>query len=148
MPNPPLTPADSVIDPATLQAYRETEYCVLTEVPFSLHIDQISTDLIALQQHHQVKCSAFLTACNPFSQPLGTTENQARQESLAAELKNRGFSYMKGIGQHPSNNWPGEPSFLVLGQSLESVMALGSQFGQNAIVWNNASGMSSLILLR
>ncbi len=79
----------SVIDPATVQAYRETHYCVRGPSPLVLR-----------------------------------------------------------IGQHPSNSWAGEESFLVFGVSLEAAKALGRRFEQNAIVWSAADAVPQLILLR
>jgi hypothetical protein len=52
------------------------------------------------------------------------------------------------IGQHPSNAWAGEESFLCFGISLEAAKALGRRFEQNAIVWSAADAIPQLILLR
>lgn len=79
----------SAIHPATVQAYRETHYCVRGPSPFVLR-----------------------------------------------------------IGQHPSNAWAGEESFLCFGISLEAAKALGRRFEQNAIVWSAADAIPQLILLR
>ena len=46
-----------------------------------------------------------------------------------------------------SNQWPGEDSFLVLGISLEAVKTLGRRFGQNAVLWCDATAIPQLILL-
>jgi len=39
---------------------------------------------------------------------------------LARELAQRGLAVELGVGQHPSGDWPGEPSFLVYGLALEA----------------------------
>jgi len=53
-----------------------------------------------------------------------------------------------GIGKHPSNDWPGEDSFLVFGLNLEAARALGARFEQNGFIWSSADGVPQLILLR
>ncbi len=135
------------IDAATVQAYQETEYQVQSDVPFTLRIGAANDALLIIHTLHRVDCSAFVTACNPYSQIVSTTDNSVRQRQLADELARRGLNYLPGIGQHPSNNWPGEESFLVLGLNLQAAKKLGAQFEQNAIVWCGASGVPELILL-
>ena len=140
--------SDSVIDPATIQAYLETHYRVHGEEPFVLHIGQVSSDLLLLYERHEVVSAAFVTGCNPFSQKLCEAENRDRQSSLAEELTRRSLTFVKAMGQHPSNEWPGEESFLVLGLGLEAAKVLGERFGQNAIVWCGVDAVPQLIVLR
>ena len=68
--------------------------------------------------------------------------------ALANELTDRGLMLIPGAGQHPSNDWPAEESFLVLGLDLEAATTLGVRYQQNAIVWNGPNGIAQLILLR
>ena len=138
----------SVIHPDLIQAYMETEFRVLGDKPFTLHVGAPSNDLLEVHKAHQVECCAFLTACNPFSQELSDNDNDARQLALAKELVSRSLQFVEGIGQHPSNQWPGEPSYLVFGLTLEAAKTLGTRLEQNAIVWTGSDGMPQLILLR
>ena len=117
--------SDSVIDPATIQAYLETEYRVGGEQPFTLQIGQTSTELLMLHKRHRVDCSAYLTACNPGSQLVEEATNQTRQQALEKELTHRSIPFISGIAQHPFNDWPREQSFLVFGLNLEAAKALG-----------------------
>lgn len=146
----PLKPSfpATVIAPDTLFAYLQTDYRVDGEVPFTLRIGQPCPALSTLHKTHKVQCSAFITACNPLSEPVSDAENAARQDALAQELKRRSLAFLPGVGQHPSSQWPGEPSYLVLGLSLEAAKALGSRLEQNAIVWSGADAVPQLILLR
>ena len=142
-----------MIPPDTLQAYRETDYKVhaddtLGSASFTLRIGEDCEALRDVHALHMVDCSAYLTACNPFSRLCDESGNAARQASLHAEIEKRGLRCFSGIGQHPSNQWPGEDSFLVLGLSLEDAKALGTQFEQNAIVWCGVDAKPKLILLR
>jgi hypothetical protein len=136
------------IDPETLAAYRETEYCVMGDQPFVLRVGQHCPQLLSAHRQYGASSSAFITACNPLSQALSEADNAERQDRLAAELRARDLVFHLGIGQHPSNCWPGEPSYLIFGLSLEAAKALGNKFDQNAIVWAGEDGMPQLILLR
>ncbi|QBQ99333.1 DUF3293 domain-containing protein [Paraburkholderia pallida] len=140
--------SDSSIARDTIQAYLETHYEVLGETPATLQIGQFNPALAILHDARHVACSAFITACNPFSQRLDPQANVARQEELARELEVLGLACVEGVGQHPSNQWPGEASFLVLGVTLDAAKALGEKHGQNAIVWCGADAVPHLILLR
>ena len=74
--------------------------------------------------------------------------HQRGRRQFANELARRGLIYLSGIGQHPSNQWPSEESFLVLGINLQAAKKLGEHFDQNAIVWCGVEGLPELIMLR
>ena len=139
---------DSVIAQSSIQAYLDTDYHVHGPTPLTLNIGVANTGLAALHKTHSVKSSAYVTACNPFSQALDDSANGARQAVLARELQQHGLTHIKGIGQHPTNSWPGEQSFLVLGLSREDARMLGARHEQNAIVWCDHDAKPELVLLR
>jgi hypothetical protein len=144
-------PADrdsAPVDPALLAAYAETEFRVDGPTPFVLRIGHHCEQLALAHAQRRVTCSAYITACNPRSAPLGEHENNARQVALASELLGRGLAFLHGVGQHPTNGWPGEPSYLMFGLSLEEAMALGREWDQNAIVWAGEDAIPQLVLLR
>ncbi len=136
------------LDPATLQAYRETEYRVLGTVPAVLRIGVQCADLAVLHCAHQTTCSAFVTACNPQGQVVPDRLNARQQQALVAEVARRGLAALPGIGVPPSGDWRGEPSFLVPGLERGAAEELGRQFAQNAIVWCGADAVPELVLLR
>jgi hypothetical protein len=138
----------SAIDPRTVQAYLETEYRVHGEPGLTLRVGQANPDLLCAHKLHKADCSAFLTACNPLSEPLDAAANAARQAVLAKELSRRRLIFLPGIGQHPSNEWPGEDSFLVFGLTLEDAKFLAAQFEQNGFIWAGTDAVPQLILLR
>ena len=140
--------SESVIAPDTIQAYLETEYRVHGEPGLTLRVGQVCFDLLSAHKRHQADCSAFLTACNPVSELCNAATNAARQQALAEELLRRNLTFLRGIGQHPSNGWPGEDSYLVFGVTLAGARDLGSMFEQNGIIWNGVDGVPQLILLR
>lgn len=140
--------SDSAIDHHTIQSYLETDYRILGNDPSTMRIGVACPDLAALHKAHQADCSVFITACNPFSQAFDEAANAERQAALARELTQRSLRYIDGIGQHPSNQWPGEASFLVFGLTLEAARTLGTRFEQNAIIWSGPDAVPQLILLR
>ncbi|AOY98289.1 hypothetical protein BKK81_02525 [Cupriavidus sp. USMAHM13] len=143
----------TAIDAATLQAYLETHYRVRGGMPFTMRIGERCEALAVLHASAGVRCSAFITAWNPYSQPdpdaaANAAANAVRQQALAQGLMRTGLRYIDGIGQHPSNGWAGEESLLVLGLAREAAEALGRHYGQNAIVWSGADAVPQLVLLR
>ena len=140
--------SESIIDLATVHAYRETEYRVHGDEPFTLRIGQACAALTAVHKRLRVDCSAYVTAYNPYSQVLDDLANVQRHAELGRELRGRSLVAVEGVGQHPSNRWPGEVSYLILGLTLEAAKVLGSRVEQNAIVWSGADAVPQLILLR
>ena len=61
---------------------------------------------------------------------------------------NEGLAYLDGLGQHPSNQWPPEESYLVLGLPLDAAATLCERLEQNAFVWMGADCVPQLVLLR
>ena len=140
--------SDTTIDAATIRAYRETEYQVHGDEPFTLRIGEASPVLPAVHKRHRVVCSAYVTAYNPYSQMLDGASNAQRHADLGRELRQRSLFALEGLGQHPSHLWPGEVSLLILGLTLEAAKTLGARLEQNAIVWSGADAVPHLILLR
>jgi hypothetical protein len=139
---------DSAISQDLIKAYLETEYRVLGELPFIIRVGLESSELLEAHKQHQVTCSAFVTAWNPYSQQVDDAKNRKMQAALANELTNRELHFIEGIGQHPSGNWGGEESYLILGLTLEAARVLGATLEQNAILWSGMDGTPQLILLR
>ena len=133
------------LPPELLLAFAETHYIVHQESPFTMQIGQSCSELKALMAKHNALSAAFITAWNPFSQNLPAEENQARQDELIANLKRRGLICIDGIGKHPSNNWPGEASVLVLSLDLEAAKSLARNYEQHAFVWAAGDGVPELI---
>lgn len=138
----------SAIAADTLQAYRETNYHVFAQPPFVLRAGLHSSPLAALHRQAGVDCSAFLTACNPFSQRLEARINAARELDLKAALARAGLPFLDGLGQHPSNHWPGEASVLVLGMGQAAARTLAAHYEQNALLWMGADTLVQLVLMR
>lgn len=131
-----------------VQAYLETDYRVHADPAFALRVGVQSAELMTLHKSLGKVCSTFITSSNPWSQQVDYTENRRLNSFLSEELDNLGLPYIEGFGQHPSNEWPGEESFLVLGLALEESKKLGSMFQQNALIWCGEDATPQLILLK
>ena len=140
--------AQTTIAASLIDVYRESHYHIGGARPTLLLLDTYSADLAAIHQRAGVTSSVFITACNPGSTPLDVAANAQRQDALAEALRQRHVTFVDAWGAHPSNGWPEEPSFLVLGLSLEIAKALGRHFDQNAILYSGEDAIMRLLLLR
>lgn len=141
-------PAPSRIDPALLQAYRETDYVVHAQPDFVLHIDQPSAALAAYFQRRGVNAGCVMTAWNPYSQSLPDAENQARQIRLEQALQQAGWQWVRAVGRHPQNAWPPEVGCFVEGMDEAAASEWGLAYQQNAVVWCGAGSTPRLMCLR
>ena len=133
------------LPPELVQAFTGTNYNVHHEPPFTMNIGKPSPELKKLMADSNALCAAFITAWNPFARKLSDGENEARQLELKVTLKKRGLAFIDGIGQHPNNGWPGEPSVLILGLDREASKALAGHYEQLAFVWADASALPELL---
>lgn len=138
----------SLISLDTIKAYRETNFNVYADTPFTLKVDEVSIELLNLYKINSNTSCLFVTACNPFSQVTNDDENLHLQNKLENYLKDSELSYFKGEGKHPFGDWEGEPSFLVFDLDIDESKKLGIEFKQNAIVWCDIDAIPKLILLR
>lgn len=136
---------DGTLPPELVQAFSETNYIVHDQPPFTMNIGKPCLELKKLMEDRNALCVAFITACNPFGQKLGLTKNFVLQHSLKMTLRKRGLAFIDGIGQHPSNDWPGEPSFFILDLDLEAAKALVGHYEQLAFVWASGDAVPKLI---
>jgi hypothetical protein len=139
---------ESIIDAGTVQAFRETEYRVHGDDPFTLKVGETCLALVAAHKRYRVDCSAYITALNPYSQILDDEANAERHAALGREIGQRSLASIEGIGMHRSNQLSGEASYLIFSLTLEAAKALGTRLEQNAILWSGFDAVPQLILLR
>lgn len=126
----------------------ETDFRVAAPEPFVLHVGVASAPLAQLQRLHRTDCSAFISACNPYSRLIDDDANTERQLELARELAGLGLTFLDGVGTHPAGGWPPESGYLVPGLSLAAAKALGERHEQNAILWCGPDAVPELVLLK
>ncbi|MFT5732537.1 MAG: hypothetical protein ACJA2W_001417 [Planctomycetota bacterium] len=129
-------------------AYRETLYEVEGDHPMVLRVGERSEPMSRLMEAGGHVGAVYVTACNPFSQPLGDAENGALQEELKEALAGEGRTFIEGQGRHPSGGWAPEASLLVLGLQRDEAAALGRRWRQNAVLWIGRETIPELLLLR
>ena len=105
------------LPPDLIKAYKNTDFTVKSEVPFSLKIDFFNEHLGLIYHEYSVNTACFITAYNPFSETVSKTDNSIAQQRLLKDIAASELPYLDGIGLDPSGEWEGEPSFLILGIS-------------------------------
>lgn len=140
--------AQSEISADLIAAYRATHYRVGQGADaFTLRVDGCSEALSRLFTASGHQSAIFITAYNPFSQTQSDEANLDAHEKLRYILSSQASPVIESVGADPSGAWPEEKSFLALGVNLEASKILGTQFGQNAIVWAGEDAVPRLILL-
>ena len=138
----------SIIGSGLVHAYRETEYRVHGDEPFTLKVGQASPALAAAHKRYGVNCSAYVSSWNPLGEDHEISVNTQRNAELAAGLAQLSLASIEGIGQHPTSQRPGEASYLIFGLTLKAAQALGTRWAQNAVVWSGDNAVPQLIMLR
>ena len=138
----------TAIAPELLTAYLTTRYTVQATPPFVVMAGQANPELNRWMERHCCHSAAYITACNPYSQPLDDTANAVRQRQLVQWIEARGLPYAQGTGESSDGSWKPEPSYLVGGVSLQDAQTLGQQLAQNALIWCEENAFARLILLR
>ena len=131
-----------------IKAYELTDFRVLEPTVFTLRVGQQAPELTKLYAQMGVTSAGYLTAWNPYSAETSDEDNKKVQLRLLRKLSLEGFPTSSAFGVDPAGTWPGEESIFVPGLGLERAKSLGSEFGQNAIVWAGDDAVPKLILLR
>ena len=124
--------------------YQTTTYAV--DCPagdFGIRLGEPCAPLDALLRECGVATWAYVTACNPRSQPLSSEENAARHAQLLAQVRALGLKVFTGRGRADREDWI-EESLLILGMDESDAVTLGTAFGQNAVVVGVADGRAQL----
>ena len=133
---------------ALLTFYREAHYDVRDDAG-ELHTLRVGEPMpTALEKWLGAATTcAYLTACNPHSQPLSPAQNARRMQQLLVELDAASLRYLRGDGHMPGESWR-EPSVLVAGLPLSELDALVRRHEQNAILIGACSEPMRLRLYR
>jgi hypothetical protein len=138
------------IPQALVEAYRAAHYKIDDGAEkFTLRVDEHSSALQDLYRRTGESSALFITAFNPFGRMQNEKENLADQQALRTDLLlSRGEYLLTGVGEDPTGEWPGEPSWLTLGIDIETSKCLGAQYRQNAVLWAGSDAIPRLVLLR
>jgi hypothetical protein len=97
---------------------------------------------------HNLFTAAYVTAYNSQGKQTEPLINTRQQKLLLGDIRRTGLPFLDGFGEDSTGNWKSEPSFLILGITLEDAEALGERYGQNAFVWIENDYVPQLVLLR
>jgi len=126
-------------------AYRNTTYLVdHPDGAFGIRLGEPCPRLEALLAAYGSTCWAYVTAWNPRSQSVPAAVNAARHAELLAHAMRSGYPVFPGRGVPDSGDWVPEESLLILGMTEAAALALGAQFGQQAVVVGKAGGCAEL----
>lgn len=135
-------------DLAALEAaYRATTYVAWgpAGAEIRIRVGEQHPGLDALLEAQGAGCWAFLTPCNPRSEPQSDHVNATRVAALRTDLDEHGYRYWEGAGVGEGTDWPPEPSFLVLGISRSVASELAVRYEQYAFVFGETGGRAELV---
>lgn len=129
-----------------LNSYMATDYVVADgAVRFVIGIGDANRELDEFLATKKLTNWAFLTAYNPYSCELTNEDNQRRQLILFHRLREGSYPFLQGYGESRDQDWPLEPSVLVLSIETELAVGLGREFQQNAIVIGSLGKPAELV---
>lgn len=129
-------------DKNLLCAYKKTRYHV-SDLALDIKVGQIPPIPDHLFANSGLHTWAFVTAWNPWSRPLDSTQNQQRHLSLTKACES--FTTFDAWGIPSDDNWEPEQSLLIVGISKQQALELGKRFGQHAIVFGDKGQPATLL---
>ena len=135
-----------MIDKELEIAYANTSYRLLERADIVLRVGKFNPELLNLFDEFETKTAAFVTAWNPFSNPLPMAENQKHNQKLLFWIQEHGLTCFEGVGEGDDGRWPGEESYLIIGIDRTQALELGKLFNQNAVIWVGSSAVPELLI--
>lgn len=132
-------------DAELLDAYRQTVWTV--EMPAGTLDVRLQGGAAA---DAQLRPAGVVTAYNPASIARTPDENRTSDLDLMRHVRSLGVPFRRTLAQGTgpgAEQWE-EPGFLLLGDVRPLVVELGLVFGQNAVIWIDATGAASLVCTR
>ena len=129
-----------------LEAFRATTYrAYAPNDDLSLRVGHGNPSLDALLDRTAHTRWTYLTAFNPGGQMRGEPENIVAQKKLLDVLIKGSWIFYPGETTADDDQWPPEPSFLVLGMTRSDGVALAQKFAQAAILYGQKGSVAQLI---
>jgi hypothetical protein len=125
-------------------AYLNTLYKVFQPV-LEIKIGLVNEELDVLLIKNNCTEWAYITAFNPYSQPLSAEQNKLRHAKLRDRLQH--YRIFEGEGAGEDANWQAEKSFLVIGITKSDAAKIGILSEQNAIVIGEKNKPAELLML-
>lgn len=129
-----------------IEAYRNTNYCfTANDQEYIIRLDDENVAFTSFLKAKQIEEWAFITAWNPYSVSMPNTYNTEQQQLMLSKLE--GSRTWKGEGRGRDGCWTPEESYFVADIKREEAIALGQEFGQNAILVGGSDGKANLVKL-
>ncbi len=141
-------PAQTKLSKTLINAYNTAHYRVTGPPGFVLRIWKKSIELAKLYEEKGRESAMYLTAYNPYSRKTDRNLNIRAHKHLKNDLTQMKLPFFEGVGGDPSGHWKAEPSFLVLGVTLETAKEMAVKYKQNAVVWVDSDAIPELVLMR
>ena len=131
------------------RAYLDTTFVAFAlDSEIRIRVGQQNTALNDLLRKHGASTWAFITAYNPGSVLLDSSENEQRQKQLESDLRACGYVLILGAGEPGTNDSPAERSVLVLGMERGEAERFGQKYEQNAIIFGTEKGFPELLWIQ
>jgi hypothetical protein len=134
------------IDQRLREAYLATTYEV-RHLGLHLRIGEENWHLQEFLIDNNAFSWAFISAWNPFSQPLPFSENEKRHSILMDFVKKKQWIFTEGFGVPQKDEWEAEKSLFILDITINEAIDLGKRFDQNAIVIGRLAKPPELLFL-
>jgi hypothetical protein len=129
-----------------LEAYHNTDYCFTSnDQEYIIRLNDENIAITSFLEANQIKEWAFITAWNPYSVFMPEAYNQEQQQALLEKLKD--YKTWKGEGRGRDGCWTPEESYFIADITKDKAIALGQEFGQNALLVGNSDGRVNLVKL-
>jgi len=135
------------VGPDLVVAYLGADYVVYGEPELVLRIGERNDALDALLEAEGADTAAYVTAANPHGRLAGEVDNVLATTALLRAQQDAGYACYRGEGRDPQDEWPAEPSVLVVGMSRAEAAVLGRSYEQNAIVFIEKGKAPALVVL-
>jgi len=132
------------LDKRLLEAYKATDY-VVESLDICIKIGVQNEKLEEFLIDNQAFSYGIITAYNPFSEKVLTSENQKKQLELEEILLEKDFLFLPAMGKPTLSDWLPEPSFFIVDIKKRAVKALATSFRQNAIIYGTINSVPKLI---
>ncbi|SFG28535.1 DUF3293 domain-containing protein [Pontibacter chinhatensis] len=129
-----------------MEAYHITDYCfTVNNQEYTIRFDDENVAFTFFLEANRIEKWAFITAWNPYSVSMPITYNTEQQQLMLPKLE--GCKKWKGEERGRDGCWTPEESYFVADINREEAIALGQEFGLNAILVGGSDGKANLIML-
>ena len=133
--------------PELRAAYEAANYMAFAEPPVVFRIGEHNARLDELMESASASTAAFITAYNPHGLPAHEETNGLAFGELIGATGRPEWTCVLGEGTDQFEEWPKEPSILVIGISRADAESLGRRFSQLAIVFIEWGKAPELVVL-